>query len=201
MRSGRRTRDVVIVGIDYSITSPALCVCNGDTFTLDNLQFYYKTLQKSKISTHPKFIGSLIPKNLSQVEKFDYLAEWVMTCIDPLNVIRPKVLLENYAFGAKGMVFHIGENGGVLKNKLFHGNINCEVASPGTIKKFATGRGNAKKHEIIDAFEDETKLDLHKIIGTSRDTKNSSPTNDIADSYFICKYLFEDGDVIQNHKA
>ena len=40
MKSGQTTVTKTIIGIDYSLTSPAICVNNG------NLMFYYLTSKK-----------------------------------------------------------------------------------------------------------------------------------------------------------
>ena len=55
------------------------------------------------------------------------------------------VALEDYAFAAKGRVFHIAENTGILKYKLFQQGIPLETISPSAVKKNATGKGNADK--------------------------------------------------------
>ena len=56
------------------------------------------------------------------------------------------------------------------------------------IKKFATGKGNANKELMYDAFVDEllTPKDLKEQL-TPRAKKVISPINDIVDSYFIAK--------------
>jgi hypothetical protein len=53
-----------------------------------------------------------------------------------------------------------------------------QAVSPGTIKKFATGKGNAKKPDMIEAF---TRVVGHK------------PSDDNeADAYFLLKYIMNE---------
>ena len=53
----------------------------------------------------------------------------------------------------------------------------------------ATGKGNADKQMMVDAFHKETGLDLHTMI-TPNKTLVGSPVTDIVDSFYICKQLF-----------
>jgi Holliday junction resolvasome RuvABC endonuclease subunit len=59
---------------------------------------------------------------------------------------------------------------------------------PSVVKKGATGKGNADKDMMYEAFKKETKLDLKKIFDTD---KVGNPISDIADSYFIQKVGYE----------
>lgn len=99
-----------------------------------------------------------------------------------------KVFLEGYAFASKGLVFQIAENTGVLKNKLDIQGIEFQTVAPQAIKKFATGKGNSSKTVVYESFVKETSEDLLKNFQLSN--PEASPINDIADSYFICKYGF-----------
>jgi Holliday junction resolvasome RuvABC endonuclease subunit len=99
------------------------------------------------------------------------------------------VFLEDYAFAAKGRVFHIGENGGILKGRLYECDMPVNVLNIKSAKKFATGNGNAKKDEVYRAFYKDTKLNLETILDGKPD---KSPISDIADSYILCKYAFEE---------
>ena len=63
---------------------------------------------------------------------------------------------------------------------------------PTVIKKYATGKGNANKEIMYDAFCAEilTPPDLKSRL-TPKSTKLRNPVTDIVDSYFICKYGWE----------
>jgi crossover junction endodeoxyribonuclease RuvC len=60
------------------------------------------------------------------------------------------VVLEGYSFGSKGRaVFDIGELGGVIKLMLHKWDIPFAVVAPTTLKKYATGKGNAPKDAVL----------------------------------------------------
>ena len=83
--------------------------------------------------------------------------------------------------GSRGRVFHIAENTGVLKQKIYERGIDFEVIPPSTWKKEVVGKGNADKKYVYESMN----VDLKSIFKSKSIT---SPINDIADSYFICKY-------------
>lgn len=174
---------MTFVGIDYSLSCPAICVCTGE-FHVSNCKFYYFTTDKKRAAIKNDWIeGSFQPSFSCDQERFSAISDWTLSKI-PLTT--KKIVIEDYAFAAKGRVFHIGENCGYLKINLWKCGLPFEVVPPPTLKKFATGFGNAQKERMIRAFEDETGIDLHKILLTEF-TKKSSPTDDVADAYFLCK--------------
>ena len=59
---------------------------------------------------------------------------------------------------------------------------------PSVVKKGATGKGNADKDMMYEAFVKETKLDLKQIFDTD---KVGNPISDIADSYNIQKVGYD----------
>ena len=93
-------------------------------------------------------------------------------------------MLEDYSFGSKGRVFHIAENTGLLKHKLFKAGIPFIVVAPTTVKKFATGKGNANKEKMYECFTEQTGVDLRKQL----DTTVEHPISDIIDAFYIAKY-------------
>ena len=56
------------------------------------------------------------------------------------------------------------------------------------VKKGATGKGNADKEMMYNAFVAETNIDLKSILETD---KVGNPVSYIADSYFIQKVGYE----------
>ena len=56
------------------------------------------------------------------------------------------------------------------------------------VKKGATGKGNADKEMMYNAFVAETNIDVKSILETD---KVGNPVSDIADSYFIQKVGYE----------
>jgi Holliday junction resolvasome RuvABC endonuclease subunit len=110
-----------------------------------------------------------------------------MSIIQPVDANR--IVLEGYSFGSTGRVFHIAENIGLLKHKMWEAKIKFDVIAPTAIKKFATGKGNANKEKMQEAFVDETNIDVKLVLSQSE--KQWSPSGDIIDSYYMCKYAFD----------
>ena len=184
---------MIVVGIDYSMSSPAICIHQGDEWSFSNCSFYYLTNKKKFALQKPPFYPELHDDYNTQEERFDNISNWVLKTIpDELNM---SVFLEGYAFGAKGVVFQIGENTGVLKHKLWQAYENpLQIIQPSAIKKFATGKGNANKDLMCKAFIKETSYDLQ---GYFLCKIGESPMSDVVDSYYIAKCGFE---LIKNSK-
>ena len=66
-----------------------------------------------------------------------------------------------------------------------------EVVNPSIVKKLATGKGNADKVSMHQAFVEETKHNLFNLITPNR-KGIGNPVSDIVDAYYICKSLYYD---------
>ena len=178
----------VIAGIDYSLTGPAICVHNGVwEFNFDNCEFFFLCGTKKYTG---KWLHNINGESFTEwnesCERYESIADWAIDiCLGCTEVV-----LEDYAYGAKGKVFHIAENTGVLKYKLYQMSIPTGVVSPTHVKKLATGKGNANKQAMHDAFFAETGMNLKGLM-TPDKKEISSPVTDIVDSYYICKYLYQ----------
>lgn len=87
---------------------------------------------------------------------------------------RPKlVVIEGYAFGRPNQMAALGELSGVVKCSLFEMQQPYLIVPPTRVKKFACGRGNAKK--------DEVRLEVYKRWGFE------APTNDEVDAYVLAR--------------
>lgn len=173
-----------IVGIDYSMSSPSVCVHVGNEWSFNNCKFYFLTNKKKCQFSSGRFFGSIHSDFSSQEERFDSIASWAISHIPP----HAKVYIEGYAFAAKGVVFNIAENTGVLKHKLYLRNqATLSVVAPSTVKKYATGKGNADKMLMYHSFVAETEFDISATIHCN---EGESPMSDIVDSYYIAKYAF-----------
>ena len=172
-----------VVGIDYSMSSPAIC-CIGEDFT----EFTYWTTKRKyecNVSTQEFSIkGELLPEYKTNEERFDYLANEVTKKV--LWYWPNKIILEGYSYASTGRAFSIGENIGVLKNKFHVSKAEVQVVAPTQVKKFATGKGNANKELMEQSFIEETGWDVKKAIAQPEHTWN--PSSDIIDAYYIAKY-------------
>lgn len=178
---------MVICGIDYSLTSPAVTIHTGDTWSVDNCRFFYIARKDKNIIVDDQFHGMLYPGYSCDPQRYENLSSWVLDKIQKYNVER--AFIEGYAFGAVGRVFQIAENAGQLKYALWKKDIPYDVYAPTEIKKHATGKGNANKEMLYDAFLAETTVDIRQRLNIIN--KNDwNPLSDIVDSYYIAKIGF-----------
>ena len=180
-KSGQ-TKTKITIGIDYSLTSPAVCLDNG------NLMFFYLTNKKKWIGQMSEdIIGYEHKEWTDPIQRFTYISDFVFDIIGSL--VNPQIFIEGYSFGSKGQgLFQIAENCGILKYRLLQKGYSYNTVVPSVVKKGATGKGNADKEMMYEAFVKETKLDLKKIFDTD---KIGNPISDIADSYFIQKVGYD----------
>jgi len=186
MSSGQtKTVTKTIVGIDYSLTSPAICInIDGD----DILYYYYLTSKKKYIGQMSEEIEGIEHEEWTDpIKRFTNISDFVLEYVSGL--INPIVFIEGYSYGSKGQgIFQIAENCGILKYRLQEAKIPYEIVVPSVVKKGATGKGNADKDAMYEAFVKETKLDLKKVFDCDRVT---NPISDIVDSYYIQKVGYE----------
>jgi Holliday junction resolvasome RuvABC endonuclease subunit len=170
-----------VAGIDYSTTSPAICVRVNDKWDI-----HYLTGKRKTVDEHWHnpflFFGHDLPTITDKTERYKYISSWVIDVIDSYDV--DTVFLEDYAYAATGRVFHIGENTGILKYRLSRKDIPVFAIPPTVIKKFATGKGNANKDLMLSNFITKTGIDVTDVMNYTGD----NPISDIVDSYWVCEY-------------
>ena len=184
-----------LAGIDYSLTSPAICVweeTDDRHFNFDMCDVYYlETTQRLKRAEHEilNLHTEVYPEWETEEQRHDLLSDWAMSIISGCQVF-----IEGYAFATSGKshVRSVAENSGLLKHKMYKIKQPFTSVPPSVIKKYATGKGNANKDLMYDAFskESNTPPDLQKIL-RPKSNKLTNPTTDIVDSYWICKYGYE----------
>ena len=183
-----------IAGIDYSLTSPAICVYkheNDGHFDFDKCVVHYlsnneRQQQLATGSGLDNLKAEPYPEWQSEEERHEKLATWAYNLVQGCE----EVFLEGYAFATsvQAGVRSIAENTGLLKQKMWKNKITFKTYPPTVIKKFATGKGNANKELMYEAFKYEllTPNDLKEQL-TPRAMKITNPISDIVDSYFIAK--------------
>jgi len=180
-----------IIGIDYSLTSPAVCINIGG-----DLMFYYLTNKKKWIGKQSEnIIGYEHEEWTDPIKRFKNISSFVFQVIEKHISHKigyrsiDNIFIEGYSFVSKGRgVFQIAENCGILKYRLMEMNLEYETVVPSVVKKGATGKGNADKDKMYEAFVKETKIDLKKIFDTE---KVGNPISDIVDSYYIQKVGYD----------
>src|SRR6056300_72471 len=182
------TNPKTIIGIDYSLTSPAICVTKD--FIFENSQFYYLTNKKKYIGPMSKNIfGFEHQEYNTPIHRFSQISDWAFDTIKETIHTPQKVFIEGYSFGSKGQaVFQIAENCGILKYRLQEMDIDYDTIVPSVVKKGATGKGNADKDLMYESFSKETNTNLKKIFDVE---KIGNPVSDIVDSFYIAKVGYE----------
>ena len=174
---------MICAGIDYSTTSPCVCVYKNGICSPNNCTYYFFALDKwrHRWSALQNVNCYKLPKDLKDIDKFKFLAEWTIDTLRWHNGRVEKVILEDYSYGSTGRVFHIAENVGILKLKLKQNGFRYETIPPTVIKKFATGKGNSNKEAMLEAWK--AAPDTFELV-----QEKGNPATDIVDSYFLCKY-------------
>ena len=171
------------------MTSPALCVYNTETgeFSFDNCTFYFLT-QSKKYEIDSENIHGMFFEYDNEMQRYDTISSYFLDRIMENEV--DKVYMEDYSMGSKGRVFHIAENTGVLKYRMWSFGIPFQTIPPTVIKKFATGKGNANKERMQEVFEEQNQVRLKQVFNMT--DKQWNPSSDLIDAYYICKYGLND---------
>ena len=206
---------IIIAGVDYSMSCPALCMYNGsvENFNFEDCTFSYITnhnvWSKSNL-LDGKIVGyGSMSTDCFDIDRMSHLSDTFLDCIDDINVndSRVHVGLEDYAFQGKGKITLLAENMGILKYKLRENHHIAKSYTPLTIKKYARNflpieaqkndKGkpvNMGKEEMHNAFREITGVDLLKVFGLEKlltlkkAPTRSNPITDIVDAYFIARY-------------
>lgn len=109
-----------VVGLDLSLTATGYCHPSGETETLSSKQSGMDRIRDITQQVTERLSGN--PRAL--------------------------VVLEDYAFSRGGHAHEIGELGGVVKDHLIEMGQRYVLIGPSSVKKFATGKGNANKIEM-----------------------------------------------------
>ena len=176
-------------GIDFSLTSPAVCVIHPYDVDIPFVPlshceiFYFAKTARQATCNHPAFHPHTYPPYLNDLGRFQSLAEWVVECIGDTR----SGAIEGYAFAANGQITRIAESTGILKFLLHQKDIALDAYAPAQIKKFATGKGRADKSQMAFSFgtihgDGEQPFDLANVLNCRLD---ASPCSDIVDAYFI----------------
>ena len=180
----------IIAGIDYSLNCPAICVYSDsrNSFEFRNCKFF---CYQNNVSERKKAKNKLL--NLSNIsiiyqqehsnltERYLKIALWGWNVISLCHV--DAVVMESYSMGSKGRVFELAEATGYMKLGIYLYKIPLILFSPSSIKKEFSGKGNADKNRMSEAFYEREGFYIHDLI-QENDPRNS-PCSDIVDSYAV----------------
>lgn len=123
-----------VVGLDLSLVATGVAYSDGTTATV-------KTKAETPIMERLEWIRT----RCYEAVRIDEHADLV--------VIEDFVVLSN-ASSLLGMLH------GVVRHNLWANDVRCLFIPPSTLKKFATGKGNATKPDMRVALKDRTGIDL-----------------------------------------
>lgn len=185
----------IYAGIDYSMNSPAICVWDSSKeFCFNNLIFHNYGKTKSITGSYNNNISIMAQQNFQNNEpRFRELSLWAKAVLQMHQVT--DICLEDYAFGSKSnSLFQIGENTGLLKQVMYDLGIEYQVVKPTQVKSYFAAKGNAKKEEMVDKFNDIFDLQLHSLLKFDKDQTYKKPVDDLVDScaILLCHSDLED---------
>lgn len=182
---------MIIAGIDISLTSPGVvkAVLNENLDVVNYSWLAFTTVKKMKSSTGNLYYYKKFP---CYMDRSIFMKEKIMNFlyIDPNNP-PDYVAIEDYAFLANGLVFHIGGFTEILKLDIYQRMSSIRLYDITLIKKFAASKGNADKIRIYDEFmklPPDERVDISGLPVVDH-AKGRSPTSDIIDAFYITKLL------------
>lgn len=186
------------VAADWSMSAPSFAIydTSDGPFNFLNSRHFYLTDTKKHVHTlnNLRVYGYSIPKWETNEQRWDFLSEHVIDALDeylqedfgPTNYFA----IEGYAFGSHaGSVHQIAENAAVLKHKIYTRGIPIEVYNPSTVKKWYSGKGNAKKDELYAVFVEKEHIKLRDYFDLPE--AQWEPLAGIIDSWIILSMLVE----------
>lgn len=182
---------MIIAGIDYSISCPAITIYNTDSGSLsfENCCFYFnqeritkKEASRRENLSFPNLFWTSRPLSNNPELRYYLLADWALSICLESNV--SIAILEDYALGAKGLIFNIAETTGILKHYLFRNGIQIVTYPPTENKKSFSGKGNANKQLMIESFNQKNGINISEHFGYDS-CFTGSPISDIVDSYSL----------------
>lgn len=104
-------------------------------------------------------LGHIKGSDRTGMGRLVYIEERIIGLID--SVQPAKIIFEGYAMGVqarRSAAFDLGELGGVLKKTIWERGIDTLLVPPTVLKKFITGKGNAKKDEMFEHLSEASGL-------------------------------------------
>ena len=168
----------ILVGIDWSLRSPAICVWEGGDVIMSNCKFYSLGNKPQQINSNGLDITiDKYPSYKTAYGRYQSLVNWALDCIvvhSPLPVRDTNIVIENYGFNANGRITDIAESIGVLKNSLYTLGYPFHTVSVSSVKKCLTGKGNASKDQNGELYPAPMGLKTAK-----------SPWQDMVDAFGV----------------
>ena len=178
---------MTLVGIDFSIASPAV------TIEKNNELFFYAIQRKdSKIARKLNMLNNVAVEicpneGLTPFQYYDKMTDMLMRWINSNIGPNPLFAMEDYAYSAKGnSLIDIVAATTFFRYKLIkkYGEDKLNLYSPSHVKKTFTGNGKADKNMMLDHFNSlGFVFPFAQYASTLDETKK--PLEDVVDSYAV----------------
>jgi len=194
------------IGIDPSMNSSAITYLSEDLKVIKSSLFILKPLKCYYQTVDIKLVKLKDTEN--NEERFYHLSRMIVNDIqDKINNLFAKndkymIMIENYSFASKGIVFDIGEAIGGIKRELYLNQMKFQLIAPSSVKKSFL-KGNSSKYELFEEFlkrvyEDKdiylvyynmlSEFFKHKYENLKSVIEVKSPLSDLIDSFLISLY-------------
>lgn len=166
--------DMRIVSIDLSLRSTGVAIFDEETNEMKHLVFIRKDLAKPKVLLELSTLGVVYWIHETSLEMITNI----------LNVVNPtdRIVCEglSYNSNSSSSLDLAKAQGMLLYGASLKGLREIEFVAPKTIKKFATGNGNASKENMFNRY---------LVYNPGSGFKNSKPFEDIIDAVFLNLYV------------
>jgi Holliday junction resolvasome RuvABC endonuclease subunit len=210
----------LIIGLDISVASPAVCVGEIDRtvtkwhwacFAQRNKDFNARVPEECKnvfLTVYPRVPTS----QSSDLTRYQHILKYIILFISKFNptIENTKIAVEGYAFvptHLAGSSYKLHEVTGALKCEILRTwGIFTQTIAVGTWKKLSCKKGNAKKVDVVDMVKHMLNIDALAMFDSAI-TKNGDipvPVQDICDAFGIAHALLKlqenDNNIIVNKK-
>lgn len=197
---------MTVIGVDFSLNSTGITIHKDNTYIFYNIfNQTVKDFNKSEKYRNHRMISNyvnLIPINRNidkttyQTQEYDKLVDadkltnTIIEIVSQWEASSTTIIIEGFSFGSKSNSYiDLVEYQSILRFKLQSLKYNLVILSPSEIKKAVTGKGNAKKEDVIKAVIKEIgeSNDFIRFIKNNQKnfTKDIKPIDDICDSLAI----------------
>lgn len=184
---------MVVIGIDFSIQFPAVCICKDfksfrwiACVNSNTTKAHRKLLEDTQLEFPELEFIFLPPKNFkydtySGVERaklanYSLLVDTLINRVEEVIKDEPNriISIEGIAYGAQGnALIDIAQSTGMLRKKVLDNLLNNNqeslfIFSPGELKNAIGAKGNAGKFDVYKQFKETPMLakdsSLHKVL-------------------------------------
>lgn len=171
------SKNVILIGVDYSLNSPAVCIYKNNNYNWISYPVLNKTKKEQSLQTdisklpdvnytlqdHFKFKGAYEDSDLQKMIKYDIQAgriiQMLKYSLGKLDDTQIQLAFEGYSYGSRysktDNIIELAAATTLFKKAMLSEIITetdiYKVYAPKTIKKIA-GNGNMKKRELFDVF-------------------------------------------------